>query len=77
MILTHFYETDPNSFFTIGSRAMITEIRIQGCAKEPCTLKKGKRLMFEIDFSFQKPQSTNEIGLLAFAGFWNIAGTGI
>lgn len=59
-----------------GSRANITQIRIQGCAAEPCTLKKGKRLPFEIDFNFQAPQAADEISVSAFAPYWNVPGQG-
>ncbi|XP_035703568.1 uncharacterized protein LOC110844871 isoform X2 [Folsomia candida] len=59
------------------SRANISEVRIQGCKREPCTLKKGTKLPFEIDFSFTAPETIDYVDLNAFAPYWNVPGHGV
>jgi len=63
-------------FCFVGTRANLTGIRIDGCQKEPCTLKKGVMVPVELDFSFEAPKFVENIYLNAFVPFWNVPGTG-
>ncbi len=59
--------------FFLGSNATITAVRIQGCTKEPCRIKKGTKLPYEIDFSFEAPITADGISVQAMASYWAVS----
>jgi len=64
------------TFSSVGLHANVTEVRIDGCQKEPCTLKKGVTVPVELDFSFEAPTSAQNIYFKIFAHDWNAPGAG-
>jgi len=56
--------------FYTGSHLNITSIRINDCAIEPCTVKKGVHHPVELDFIFEKPLETDLIHFTVFISYW-------
>jgi len=46
---------------TVGSESTLHELRVKGCDQEPCTIKKGEALPFELDFSFSTPTKSSNV----------------
>lgn len=43
-----------------GSGSTLHDFRIQGCSEQPCRIRKGERLPFELDFSFTRPMDVSD-----------------
>lgn len=45
-----------NIFLCVGSGSQLLDFRIAGCKEQPCKIRKGEPLPFEVDLSFERPK---------------------